>query len=237
MNCKKIKELIDRGQNNDNPAVKNHSAQCDKCRKHLEASINIKALFEKYDPVMDDPDPEKFNSILFEKLENIPDVEFKLKRRWFFRPAFSFSFVALAVFFIAAFFFFPAEHHEKTEAELESVYTTQKDEPVGIVIEYESNENVEEVTVSFALDRGVRFHSENDSVKELDSFVWKGSFSKGKNEIPFVVDIVETGKWEIVTVAEFEGYRHRHKITLDASSEVAVVKIFRYEPEKIRQKV
>ncbi|HNW16248.1 MAG TPA: hypothetical protein PKM15_06055, partial [bacterium] len=112
---------------------------------------------------------------------------------------------------------------------------TELNEPVRIVLEYESDQDIQGVEVSFILDKGVRFYSQNEKFRNLDSFIWKGDLKKGKNEIPFVVSAVEEGSWKIVTEARFEGMSHRHLITFRTDgSKVAVVL---YKLEKLSDNI
>jgi len=234
MECGKIKNLIDNGEGNNSSVVKDHIVNCEKCNGYFNASLSVEDLISKYSPEMDDPEPLAFDAVLMHKLKDVEQIEKEPVKKWFLKAAVSFSLAAIAVVAVAvSLFFVDKEEIEKGDVEPDSMFTAQLDEPVGIVIEYASDEDIEDVAVSFRLDRGVRFHSDNESVKGMDVFVWKGSFSKGKNEIPFIVNIVETGKWEIMTIAKFGGYSHRQRITLDATGGVAIVKIFRYKPEKI----
>ncbi len=246
MSCRKIRKLIESGEGSDNSFIKEHVSLCKKCSDYFEAYLITRKLFKQYDPAMDDPDGEQFNDLFAAKLDSVQNIDIRTKERSFFRPAFSFSILAIVVMSVALFLLTTQttedlEKYEYDEAvpeqELFSVYSTSAGEPVGIIIEYESPQSISEVTVEFQLDRGVQFHSEDESLKDLEKFVWKGSFKEGSNKIPFVVNIVESGKWEIMTVAEFNGYSHRHRITLDASEDVALVKIFKYVPEKIREKI
>jgi hypothetical protein len=234
MDCRKITELIDNGEGKNNAVVKDHIGNCEKCSRYFDASLYVGELIGKYSPEMDDPEPLAFDAVLLHKLKDVEQIEKEPAKKWFLKVAVSFSLAAIAVVaVVASLFFADGEVIERPEVEPDSMFTAQIDEPVGIVIEYVSDEDIEDVAVSFSLDRGVRFHSDNESVRDLDTFIWKGSFAKGKNEIPFVVNIVESGKWEIMTTAQFNGYSHRQRITLDATGGVAIVKIFRYKPEKI----
>ncbi len=204
-------------------------------KKYSAAHNRLQSILNKYRPEMDDPDGEKFTSSLMEKLDKVSVQKERPAEKVIFKPAFSIAALVLILIGAALFFFQqqdPEEIFAETEVVPESVYSAKIDEPVGIVLEYESEIDVEYVEVSFQLERGVRFHSDNETVREMDQFVWKGSLSKGRNEIPFLVNIIEKGKWEITTTARFDGFVHKHRISLDATGDKAIVKIFRYEPEK-----
>jgi hypothetical protein len=208
----------------------------DRNKKYSAAHNRLQSILNQYSPEMDDPDGEKFTSSLMEKLDKVSIEKEIPAEKVVFKPAFSIAALILILIGAALFFFQqqdPEEIFAEKEVVPESVYSAKIDEPVGIVLEYESDIDVEYVEVCFHLERGVRFHSDNEEISEMDKFVWKGSLSKGMNEIPFVVNIIEKGNWEITTTARFDGFVHRHTISFDATGDRAIVKILRHKPEKI----
>lgn len=191
-------------------------------------SAKLDMLFAKYRAADIETDGELFSSRLFERLQNLEDVPLENKhvKQSGLRLVFSFSFLFLFVF-VAAVFFVIKPGNEKME--LVSSTETEQGKPVKIVLEYESDRDISGVEVLFKLEKGVRFYSENEKIRNLDEFVWTGDLKKGLNRIPFVVDLVEEGSWNILTQAGFDGFKHRHKIVLTSSNGKVAVYLYKVQ--------
>jgi hypothetical protein len=220
MDCREVVKTIDEQIDIKESSILDHISSCENCSKYYASAQKLRSLFSKYDKTLDDKNGDDFDNSLFIKLQSSAAQADRKK----FRP--SIIQIASALFFTALFsigiFYFSGT--VPAGSELISSTETELNEPVRIVLEYESDKNVENIEVLFVLDKGVRFYSQNEKFRNLDSFIWKGNLKKGKNEIPFVVSAVEKGSWKIVTEARFEGMKHRHLITFQTDgSKVAVV--------------
>jgi hypothetical protein len=194
-------------------------------REHKSAAQIIKGLFSSYSYEFDDPDGDAFNDALFIKLQKADAEKLKKSR---FSGFFKFVplFFAFALVITGAIYF---SFSGTTEGELVSSTSAELDKPLRIVLEYESVKNISDVKVFFNLDRGVRFFSEDEEFVKMGSYIWRGSLKKGINRIPFIVSVVEKGKWNIVTEAVFEGYRHRHRIEFSSSDSAVKVAMYKLE--------
>lgn len=220
MDCREVVKAIDEQLDIKESSILTHIASCENCSKYYASSQKLKTLFSKYDKTLDDQNGDDFDNALFIKLQKA-DISIERKK---FRP--SIIQIASALLFAAVFsigiFYFSGTGNNGSE--LISSTETELNEPVRIVLEYDSEKDIENIEVLFVLDKGVRFYSKDERFKNLDSFIWKGDLKKGKNEIPFVVSAVEKGSWKITTEARFEGMKHRHLITFQTDgSKVAVV--------------
>jgi hypothetical protein len=231
MDCRDVVKAIDEQIELNESSFLEHISSCENCSKYYASAQKLRALFSKYDKTLDDKNGDDFDNALFIKLQSSAAQAERKK----FRP--SILQIAAALFFTALFsvgiFYFSGT--VPAGSELISSTETELNEPVRIVLEYESDQDIQGVEVSFILDKGVRFYSQNEKFRNLDSFIWKGDLKKGKNEIPFVVSAVEEGSWKIVTEARFEGMSHRHLITFRTDgSKVAVVL---YKLEKLSDNI
>jgi len=194
-------------------------------REHKNAAGIIKDLFSSYSYEFDDPEGDAFNDALFIKLQKAEAEKLKKSRYSGFMKLvpvfFAFAIVIVGILYISL--------PETTEGELVSSTSTELDKPLRIVLEYESARDINDVSVFFDLDRGVRFFSEDENFVKMGSYTWRGSLKKGINRIPFIVSIVEKGKWNIVTEAVFEGYRHRHRIEFSSSDNSVKVAMYKLE--------
>lgn len=191
--------------------------------KSVFTSEKLEALFSKYRAQNIETDGDVFNQQLFEKLTEVEQITNAVKStRWgSFKIASAFSFVFLILISMIVFF-----DVEKPEESMELISSTEieKGEPVKIILEFESDEAIENIEVAFKLDKGVRFYSTNEKVKNLDEYKWVGNFKKGRNEIPFVVSLISEGEWNISTEAKFGGFVHNRRIVIKSGNEkVAVI--------------
>lgn len=190
----------------------------------------LNELFRKYRSENTETGGDAFDSQLFERLQKIEDVKVVRKENKRFIPALAFS-VAAAVLIVFAVNF---QNIENTEDEMELVSSSEveKGEPVKITIEFESTEDIENVEISFRLDDGVRFHSDNEKIKNLNEYTRTGSFKKGVNPVPFVVSLVSEGESRIITETKFSGYIHNRTIVLKTVNEKTAVYV--YKSEKVQ---
>ncbi|HOB70154.1 MAG TPA: hypothetical protein PKM18_00080 [bacterium] len=220
MDCRDVVKAIDEQIELNESSFLEHISSCENCSKYYASAQKLRALFSKYDKTLDDTFGDDFDNALFIKLQKA-DISADRKK---FRPSIIqiVSAFLFTVIFSVGIFYFSGTGNDGSE--FISSTETELNEPVRIVLEYESDQDIQGVEVSFILDKGVRFYSQNEKFRNLDSFIWKGDLKKGKNEIPFVVSAVEEGSWKIVTEARFEGMSHRHLITFRTDgSKVAVV--------------
>jgi len=177
---------------------------CDDIKRLTEDhSKKVEELFANYSMKDDDLDPELFEQTLFEKLENVEILPKK--------PQFNYKWLAVAAVFafllsvsFASYLNFTKDHRE-----LISSTTSAINEPIRIIMEYESDFEHKDVKVFFKLEEGVEFYSENEEFKKMKSYAWKGDLKKGVNQIPFVVKVTKEGKWMISTDARFSGNSHK----------------------------
>lgn len=187
----------------------------------------LNELFRKYRSENTETGGDIFDAALFEKLQKIEPVKVVRKEQKKFIPALAFS-VAAAVLIVFAVYFQNIEN-TKDEMELVSSSEVEKGEPVKITIEFESSEDLENVEIAFSLDKGVRFYSENEKIKNLNEYTWTGSFKKGINGVPFVVSLLSEGEWNIKTETKFGGFQHNRKIVLKTSQNKTAVYIYKSE--------
>lgn len=227
MRCEDVKQLIDEGNLNDE-AVAEHLENCSDCSSYNEAALKVRELFSNYSTEDDDEDPELFEAKLLERLEALETVKKPVKKqtlRWLA--------VAAAVVVLISVSFVSHFNSVQDRHELISSTTSAVNEPIRIVMEYESDADYKDVKVFFKLDEGVEFYSENDEFRKMKSYAWTGDLKKGKNQIPFVVEVIKNGKWKISTEAVFSGFRHRHNIELNTQDRKVAVSMYRLTPEKI----
>jgi hypothetical protein len=225
MDCIRIREIIDNSLELKDQKQLDHIASCENCSKYYESAVRIRTLFSNYTCELDDEKSEDFDNALFVKLQSsAAPVDIKK-----FRPSLIHLVSALLFTFILSIGVFYFSDPDSTGEKLVSSTETELNAPVRIVLEYESDADVEIVEVLFVLDKGVRFYSEDERFRDLDSFIWKGSFKKGRNEIPFVVSVVENGSWNIMTEAGLEGMKHRHRISFETGSGSIAVTLYKLE--------
>jgi len=225
MDCIRIREIIDNSLELKDQKQLDHIASCENCSKYYESAVRIRTLFSNYTCELDDEKSEDFDNALFVKLQSsAAPVDIKK-----IRPSLIHLVSALLFTFILSIGVFYFSDPDSTGEKLVSSTETELNAPVRIVLEYESDADVEIVEVLFVLDKGVRFYSEDERFRDLDSFTWKGSFKKGRNEIPFVVSVVENGSWNIMTEAGLEGMKHRHRISFETGSGSIAVTLYKLE--------
>lgn len=185
----------------------------------------LNALFKKYRSLEKETGIDEFERTLFEKLQKVENEVQKPRIRRV--PAIVFSVSALFLIVFTFLFYSVPDAADEDVLELVSSSEAEKGEPVKITIEFESTEDLENVEISFRLDDGVRFHSDNEKIKALNSYVWKGSFKKGVNPVPFVVSLVSEGESRIITETKFGGYIHNRTIVLKTLNEKTAVMQFK----------
>lgn len=231
MDCAEIKKTIDEQFELKDKKHLNHIASCQICSKYYAASLKIQTLFSKYSCELDDQNGDDFDNALFIKLQKGSAAhQKKTTRTSILQIAFSLVFAITILSGIIYFSFqppIPQNIVSSTETELNA--------PIRIILEYTADTDISEVEIDFFLDKGIRFYSENESIKELNTFVWKGDLKKGVNQIPFVVSVTENGLWNILTQARFEGMKHQHKIEFRTNEEKIAVTLIKLEsvPDKI----
>jgi len=192
-----------------------------------EGFQDLNSLFKKYRSLEKETGIDEFESTLFEKLKK---VENEIQRPRISRvPVIVFSVSALFLIAFTFIFYSVPDIADENVMELVSSSEVEKGEPVKITIEFESTEDIENVEISFKLDDGVRFHSDNEKIKALNSYVRKGSFKKGVNPVPFVVSLVSEGESRIITETKFGGYIHNRTIVLKTLNEKTAVYIYKSE--------
>ncbi|HSW59820.1 MAG TPA: hypothetical protein VLJ60_03425 [bacterium] len=231
MDCREVVKAIEEQLNLKESSFLEHISSCRNCSQYYASAQKLRALFSKYDKTLDDKNGDDFDNALFIKLQSSA-AQADRKR---FRP--SIIQIASALLFtvmisISVFYF---SGQGPAGSEFVSSTETELNAPVRIVLEYEADADIEGVEVSFILDKGVRFYSENEKFRNLDSFIWKGDLKKGTNQIPFVVSAVLAGSWNITTEARFEGMKHRHLITF--STDDAKVAVALYKLESLSDKI
>ncbi len=227
MRCEDIKQLIDEGKNTDDIRISDHLEECSECSDYYEAAQKVSGLFSDYSAQEDDRDGELFDSKLMEKLEKV-----ELPAR---KPVISFRWIAVAavVALLVSVSVISYFNSAQSKQELISSTTSAMNEPIRIIMEYESDADYKDVKVHFTLDEGVEFYSENEEFRKMKNYAWSGDLTKGVNQIPFVVEVVKKGKWKIRTDAKFSGFSHRHSIELDTQGRKVAVTMYRLSPEKI----
>ena len=225
MRCDEIRQLIDEGKGFD-AVVKEHLETCPECRSYLETGNRIADLFSSYSIEDDDKNGDLFEAQLLGKLEAAKKpVKKPATYRWIAVAAVVALFVSVSVI---SYFSSVQENRE-----LISSTTSAINEPIRIVMEYESDADYKDVKVYFTLDEGVEFYSENEDFRKMKSYAWRGDLNKGVNQIPFVVEVMKKGKWKIMTDARFNGLSHKHSIELDTEGRKVAVTMYRLSPEKI----
>lgn len=224
MRCEEIKQLIDEGNLNDE-VVRDHLENCPDCESYSKAALKVEELFSDYSFEDDDENPELFEAKLLKKLEEAGKPARKTSFRWIA--------VAAAVLILISVSFVSYFNSVRNNRELISSTSSTVNEPIRIVMEYESDADYKDVKVFFKLDDGVEFYSENDEFRKMKSYAWTGNLKKGVNQIPFVVEVVKEGKWRISTEAAFNGFRHRHDIELNTQDRKVAVSMYRLLPEEI----
>lgn len=190
-----------------------------------EGFQELESLFKKYRSLEKETGIDEFESSLFQKLQK---VENEVQRPRISRiPVIVFSVSALFLIAFSFLFYSVPDAADEDNMELVSSSEAEKGEPVKITIEFESTEDIENVEISFKFDDGVRFHSDNEKIKALNSYVRKGSFKKGVNPVPFVVSLVSEGESRIITETKFGGYIHNRTIILKTLNEKTAVMQFK----------
>jgi len=242
--CEHIQKLIDRYINSltsksEFEEIEEHIAICSICREDFETVRAIKLELDEHkfedEPVFDNFRPEfheKLFSLAGENESNqkknsivqLPFLNIKVLS----------SVAAALIIFISITYYLDFNGKEKGHGSgtLISSSEVEVDKPVEIILEYVAEKNIQDVKVNFNLDNGVAFYTSYSKLNSIKKHVWKGDLKKGVNKIPFVVNIVKKGIWEINTKADFEGFSHIHKIVLEANEKI--VRISYYKMQKIK---
>ncbi len=123
--------------------------------------------------------------------------------------------------FIIIFFFivlfsgvFIGKYAFKDDSAISSVAKITVGEPVTIRLIYNSNKNVDDVVFTVKLSDALKFVSKDVDVASAKELSWDGVLKKGKNEIPFVVEGLKPGSFDVLATAIYKNNKITHKIKL-----------------------
>lgn len=233
--CEDIRQVIEhmlyeQPDKEQQEAIESHIKTCEACNEVYFALKNSADIFAAHTPE-DDMVSSSFEERLHLKLSQHSNNISHQQPGLFsiLKPILSLSFVFM--FIIGVYFYLP--EHNKDEAKLVSESIVKRNEPLTIKINYETVKNLKNVAVDIKLSDGVQFFTDFENVKDLREYTWKGDLDKGKNEVPFVVEVLKNGIFHIETVARYGGYLHRHKVVLKVDGDNVKISYYKYPKKKL----
>jgi len=173
--------------------------------------------------------PEEFYTSLHEKLvkeSGLSENSQRPLRGWFLKQiAFAAAFIAVfAIGVITGGKIMNKNNaiHRITNTLVTTRAEIVKGEQATVKLIYNSEKDITNVVFSVRLDDGIKFVSEDDEIACADSISWEGSLIKGRNEIPFVVEALDSGKMKIKATAEYNGVTHDHEIIVVVSDKNSI---------------
>ncbi len=211
-------------------AIDQHCAVCPECENSRRALHAARTLLREHRPD-DDAVPGDLRAALHRRLiEERAAREKEAKRPLFGRPVRALLGAAACAFlFLLGYLTFTALPEQTAEEGVVlSRSVVNAKEPLTIRLTYTAERPLADVAVTIRLDDGIVFHTDDTRFRDLREYEWKGALKAGTNEIPFVVEVRRTGTRTIHTTAEFDGYRHRHDVDLQADGETITVTYLSY---------
>lgn len=208
-----------------------HCASCPACAETYRALVAVRGTLRRHRPE-DDAPSDDMRAALHRRL-----VEESARRervgvlpfgpRWKLAGAM----LALLMLTLCLFSIITTTPDGIEEGTVVSRTVVNAGEPLTIRLTYTADRPLADVRVTVRLDDGVFFHTDDEKLRRLREYVWKGDLREGKNEIPFVVEVARTGAHRIRTVAAYDGMLHRHDVELEAGPGSIAV-IYRSYPGK-----
>ncbi len=232
-NCRHISDLIAESMARqltaeESAALYAHIKNCSDCSAAYRAVNNAAALIKEHNPA-EEAVPETVRAAYHKKLQQ-EAMCITSRQRFYPRLVFAAAAVLLLMLGLGAGLYLQWTDVEKHQIS-QSVVAAK--EPLTIRLGYTSDRAIDAVRVTIQLDEGVSFFSDEPSVNSLKEYVWEGSLIKGRNEIPFVVEVKKLGTWTIKTRAEFDGFMHRHDVELRADELNVTVTYYEYNRKRI----
>jgi len=218
--CFEIREAIDSFLKNETnldelSGFREHIDSCTECKISFDNAMGMNYLFNKIND-SDDIFPESDRLNLHTRL--VQAAETKKNTHSFLSTLFSPFKIAAITFFAAVIvvLFFIINIDEDAGLHGTMISETEMDagESITVRLKYNAAEEIKDAVFTIELDKELAFDSSYEKVRALKKHSWKGSLKKGENDIPFMVKVKKPGEWIIHTTADYEGYRHLHKIVL-----------------------
>ena len=244
MNCKEIKNYIQKYLNKEIDiqlleVVKPHFQTCPSCEKEYKRALALRTFLNE-DKEENCSLPNNFDQALHMKLVQANEEKRNKKTSSFFsfgKLALSLGSLAAIIFIVVTIFQTKVEHEVSEDGTLISRSAVPSGQPVVIHLEYNAAKEIKDVKFTLSLDKGLSFKSTIAEVREKRIHTWKGDLKKGVNKIPFVVNVYKKGKMKINTHADFEGFRHNHRMILNASKDKVQISYYVLPKTKINNDV
>lgn len=214
-------------------AVEEHCVACPECAALYRAVGSVRATLRRHRP-QDDIPSDRMRAELHRRLV---EEEARLKEErpsglaWRWRPVLG---VTVVIFLLLlGYFLVPILSSPTEEATVVSRTTVDAREPLTIKVVYTADRPLEAVAVTIELDEGLSFHSADERIRDLREYTWKGSFKKGDNTIPLVVEASAPGVRRVRTSAAYDGLLHRHDAELEVGTGAVTLTYLSYTPRPI----
>jgi len=211
--------------------LKEHNQDCSSCKMKFDKALYLKNLLKAQNPGKYKL-PENIRTSFHQKLSALDQKQ----ERYFFTDYFSswkFAAAAMALFVILLSLGVYFKGGDDKRVEYMSEFTANYERPVTIWLNYTAARDLSNVTFTIELDEGIFFDSRNSAITSLKKHSWNGELKKGKNEIPFTVNVKMKGERIINTRADFMGFSHKHKIKLEAKKDEIRITFIKYSKIKI----
>jgi hypothetical protein len=236
--CRRIDELVTEAMTrelspDERRAVEEHCSSCADCAAAYRAVTAARAALQHHRPEDDAPSDDlraAFHRRLVERqAQREKERPFGLGLRW----KWAVGMAACLFLLVLGYGLLPVSVDRTDEGTVISRSTVGAQEPITIRMIYTADRPLADVRVTIRLDEGIVFATDNEELRALREYTWKGDLKTGANEIPFAVEMRKMGTRLIRTEAAYEGYLHRHDVELQADRETVVLTYLSYRKKPI----
>lgn len=235
--CRRIDELLTDAMTRElspeeRSLLDDHCAACPSCAEQYRALTAVRETLRRHRPE-DDALSEDMRAALHRRLVEESARPERAGGALPFGPRWKLAgaMFALIMLTLCLFSFLATIPDGADEGTVVSRSVVNAGEPLTIRLTYTADRSLADVRVTVQLDDGVFFHTDDETLRRLKEYVWKGDLKEGRNEIPFVVEVARTGTHRIRTAAAYDGMLHRHEVELQAGPGTVAV-IYRSFPER-----
>lgn len=212
MSCERYSEQLSDYLNGDLPAstrseVAEHMEKCVACAEHLrELEVLTSLLRTRRAPSA----PPDLAGRIHDRLATEP---LRARRIILYWPSVLTGAVAAAVLMTGTWAFV------RNQMPLPAIQTAAVGvaSPVSVNIGFDVKEDVEDVTYTIELPRGLQFVDADNQPLEAQSVTWQGALKRGKTVVPITVRGVQPGRYEIMATVRKNQFARTTKIILPVS--------------------
>ena len=235
--CSKIDELLTESLSRDlSPEERchldDHCSSCPECASTRRAMLSVRDLLRQHRPE-DDAPPAEAHAALHRRLvekQNRSSTE-RPYSGWRLKLLLAGAFACVLLIAGVLVLPTPSDQGEEEVAVLRT--TVDAKEPFTVRFTYTADQPLADVRVSIRLDEGVSFYTDDERIRSLKEYMWKGDFQPGANDVPFVVEVRRAGIHRIRTSAVYEGYLHRHDVELKVEEGTIAVTYLDYPRNRL----